>query len=61
MTRASSGSIVAYGKFYIESITGPIRYSNILTAGFPREHFVIAWNRVDLPTFAKPTWLCYKR
>lgn len=27
-----------------------------LTAGLPRWHFVIAWNRVDLPTFARPTW-----
>jgi len=29
---------------------------NLLTAGFPREHLVIAWNNVDLPTFARPTW-----
>jgi hypothetical protein len=25
------------------------------TAGFPREHFVIAWKRVDFPTLARPT------
>ena len=27
----------------------------VLTAGFPREHLVIAWKRVDFPTFARPT------
>jgi hypothetical protein len=26
-----------------------------LTAGLPRWHFVMAWNNVDLPTFARPT------
>lgn len=26
-----------------------------LTAGFPSEHFVMAWNSVDLPTLARPT------
>ena len=25
------------------------------TAGLPNEHFVMAWNSVDLPTFARPT------
>lgn len=25
------------------------------TAGFPREHLVIAWKRVDFPTLARPT------
>jgi hypothetical protein len=25
------------------------------TAGFPSEHFVMAWNKVDFPTFASPT------
>lgn len=27
-----------------------------LTAGLPNEHFVIAWNRVDFPTLARPTY-----
>ena len=40
MTRDSSGSIVAYGKL----------------AGLPSVHFVMAWNSVDLPTFARPTY-----
>jgi hypothetical protein len=25
------------------------------TAGLPREHLVMAWKRVDLPTLARPT------
>lgn len=25
------------------------------TAGFPREHLVIAWKSVDFPTLARPT------
>lgn len=25
------------------------------TAGLPREHFVMAWKRVDFPTLASPT------
>jgi len=32
--------MVAYGKF----------------AGLPREHFVSAWKKVDLPTLARPTY-----
>lgn len=40
MTFASSGSMVANGKL----------------AGLPRWHLVIDWNRVDLPTLARPTW-----
>ena len=32
----------------------------VLTAGFPREHFVIAWKSVDLPTFARPTIPLFK-
>jgi hypothetical protein len=34
---------------------GRRRAHNLLTAGFPREHLVIAWKSVDLPTFARPT------
>lgn len=26
------------------------------TAGFPREHLVIAWKSVDFPTLARPTY-----
>ena len=27
----------------------------VLTAGLPSEHLVMAWNRVDFPTLARPT------
>ena len=59
MTRASSGSIVAYGKFYQHHISAKrAEYGciGIRTAGLPREHFVMAWNKVDLPTLASPTY-----
>ena len=57
MTRASSGFIVAYGKFCVFSLHPTGHTVGRLTAGFPSEHFVIAWKRVDLPTFARPTLL----
>ena len=57
MTRASSGFIVAYGKFCVLSLHPNGHFAGRLTAGLPSEHFVIAWKRVDLPTFARPTLL----
>jgi hypothetical protein len=59
MTRDSSGSIVAYGKFYGEEGQFPLTIDNNIghTAGFPREHLVIAWNSVDFPTLARPTYV----
>jgi hypothetical protein len=38
------------------SDTGCSAYDGRLTAGLPSEHLVMAWKRVDLPTFARPTW-----
>lgn len=57
MTRDSSGSMVANGKFWmsgqccVKRGTGGMRR----TAGLPRWHLVIAWKSVDFPTFARPT------
>jgi hypothetical protein len=58
MTLASSGSIVAYGKFC--SVSQRPRRGDWLetwgrTAGLPKSHFVMAWKRVDFPTLARPT------
>lgn len=34
----------------------PSTTSRKRTAGFPREHLVIAWKSVDFPTLARPTY-----
>lgn len=71
MTRASSGSIVAKGKFcrgdgglgsFKNSTAkhpngnGKGKKRKLRTAGFPNEHLVIAWKSVDFPTLASPTY-----
>jgi len=71
MTRASSGSIVAKGKFCKgDGGLEPFKHSTAMhsnengkggkrklrTAGFPKEHLVMAWKSVDFPTLASPTY-----